>query len=83
MKKISEMNIAKEAILSKMESSNKGGLVGLNTNYYGPAHPSSLTTLVDGAPWGNDNASGSLFGDTWSFTFDQYSYTGILDVHPK
>ena len=67
MRKLSEMKIAKEAMLSEVETAEKGGRVvtGANTNYYGPSNPTSLYTYVDGFPWGPDELSGSLFGDSW------------------
>lgn len=71
MKKLSEMQIAKDAILSDVESSDKGGRkVGNGTDYYGPSNPSSITTYVDGMHWGEDGSSGSLFGDR----YDIYAY---------
>ncbi len=67
MKKLSEMKIAKSAILSPIESAAKGGenVVGPGTTYYGPRYPTHITTYVDGMYWGEDSHSGSLFGDWW------------------
>jgi hypothetical protein len=68
MKKLSEMKIAKSAILSSIEAAAKGGrnVVGSGTTYYGPNAPSSIATYVDGFYWGQDPHQGSLFGDSWS-----------------
>lgn len=68
MKKLSEMKIAKDAILSSIEAAAKGGrnVVGPGTTYYGPSAPTSIATYVDGIYWGPDGHNGSLFGDYWS-----------------
>jgi len=65
MKKLTEMKIAKEAILSEIDSSIKGGRPS-STNKYGSGG-GSISTYVDGVSWGSDASSGSLFGDSWSF----------------
>lgn len=84
MKKVTEMKVAKEAILSEMEASTKGGLDhGLTTNYSGPSQPRSLTTYVDGNLYGADGSSGSLFGDSWSSVFNPNNAVGSLDVITK
>lgn len=81
MKKLSEMKIAKEAILTEMETAAKGGVkVGTGTNYYGPSNPSSISTYVDGMYWGSDGSSGSLFGDSWSATFERLAEPGSMNV---
>ncbi|WP_435262905.1 hypothetical protein [Tenacibaculum sp. nBUS_03] len=67
MKKLSEMKLATEAILTEMETAVKGERpVGNGTEYYGPSNPSSITTYVDGMNWGEDGSSGSIFGDSYS-----------------
>lgn len=65
MKRLSEMNIAKEAMLSTVDATAKGGRPA-STNKYGSGG-GSITTYVDGMSWGSDASSGSLFGDRWSF----------------
>lgn len=81
MKQLSEMKIAKEAILSEMEASSKGGVrVGTGTNYYGPSNPSSISTYVDGMYWGSDGSEGSLFGDSWSAAFNALNEAGQLQI---
>lgn len=68
MKKLSEMKIAKDALLSDIETAVKGGYVkvGAGTNYYGPSNPRSITTYLDGINIGSDGMSGSIGGDSWS-----------------
>ncbi len=85
MKKLSEMKIAKDAVLSEIEVSSIGGYrLGSNTSYNGPSNPSSITTLVDGDYWGQDGSSGSLFGDSWSlFAIKQGAPSGSLLVGRK
>ncbi|MDO9186371.1 MAG: hypothetical protein Q7W13_10205 [Bacteroidia bacterium] len=81
MKKVTEMKIAKEAILSEMEASTKGGVdKGSTTNYVGPSQPRSLTTYVDGNLYGADGSSGSLYGDSWAAVFNPNNAAGALDV---
>jgi len=83
MKKLNEMKIAKEAILSELESSILIGgrpRVGDYTSYYGPDNPSSLFTYVDGAPWGEDGTSGSLFGDSWACSLEHTEGVGTLEI---
>lgn len=85
MKKLSEMTIGKDAILSEMEAAAKGGMrTGANTNYVGPSNPSSIQTYVDFGngpePWGTDGNSGSLFGDSWSCDFDRLAESGRMIV---
>lgn len=65
----------KSAILGDIELSSKGSMAwGDSTNYFGPTNPSSVTTLVDGAPFGQDNLRGKLYGDWWDLTgFQQMS----------
>jgi len=67
MKKLSEMRIAKDAILSPIEAAAKGGrnVTGPGTTYYGPSAPTTLYTYVNGDYWGEDPHDGSLFGDWW------------------
>lgn len=67
MKKLSEMKIAKDAILSPIEAAAKGGniVTGEGTTYYGPQYPTSITTYVDWIYWGEDGYDGYLFGDYW------------------
>lgn len=78
------MKIAKEAILSELESSLlMGGLPridGTNTSYYGPDNPASLSTYVDGVPWGEDGMSGSLFGDSWACSLEHTEGVGTLEI---
>ncbi len=73
MKKLSEMKIAKDAMLSDIETAVKGGYVkvGAGTNYYGPSNPTSITTYLDGMNIGSDGLSGSIGGDSWSVNFAQ------------
>lgn len=79
MKKLSEMRIAKEAILSDLENAAlKGGKFidfGNGTTYNGPSNPSSIETYVDGMHWGQDGGVGSLFGDSWNI----YAYGIMMD----
>jgi len=67
MKKLSEMKIAKDAILSSIEAAAKGGFIqtGPGTTYTGPSNPTHITTYVDGMYWGEDGFDGFLFGDWW------------------
>jgi hypothetical protein len=70
MKKLSEMKIAKSAILSDYELSTLGGRpVGSGTNYEGPDNPTFITTLVDNQQLpGNDGEIGNIAGDSWNIT---------------
>ncbi len=65
----------KSAILGDIELSSKGSMAwGDSTNYFGPTNPSSVTTLVDGTSYGQDNLRGKLYGDWWDLTgFQQMS----------
>lgn len=67
MKKLSEMQIAKDAILSPIEAAAKGGdiVTGPGTTYIGPRNPTRIVTYVDGMYWGEDPHDGHLFGDWW------------------
>jgi len=77
MKKLSEMKIAKEAVLSEMETRVTGGnQVGSNTNYYGPGNPTSIATYIDGVYFGQDAGTGSLYGDSWSISMCMDGGTG-------
>jgi len=67
MKKLSEMKIAKKAILSDSETAFMGGTqVGSGTSYIGPGNPASIATYVDGIYFGEDQPIGNLFGDSWN-----------------
>ncbi len=69
MRTVKQMLSAKGVMLSEMESSMVKGnyvKVGAGTSYYGPSNPTSISTYVDGFPWGEDGLSGSLFGDSWA-----------------
>lgn len=69
MKKLSELKIAKNAILSKSETSLTGGTqVGSGTNYSGPDNPTYIETIVDGNSIGQDQTIGNAFGDSWNIT---------------
>lgn len=71
MKKLSEMKIAKSAILSDFETATMGGMqVGSGTNYTGPDNPSTIETYVDGMPVGQDSGTGNLAGDSWNITLE-------------
>ncbi|MFY9311595.1 MAG: hypothetical protein WAQ28_21300 [Bacteroidia bacterium] len=86
MKKVTEMKIAKEAILSEMEASAKGGVDISNpskTNYSGPSQPRSITTYVDGNLYGADGTSGSLYGDSWSAAFNPNNAAGTMNVSSR
>jgi len=83
MEKLSVMKIAKDAILSSIESSAKGGknVTGANTSYSGPSAPTSITTYVDGMNWGSDGHVGRLFGDSWAIDKPTTaSFAGRLDI---
>lgn len=82
MKTLSEMQIAKEAILSEMEVSSVGGIrVGAGTDYSGPSNPSSVSTYVDGMSTGDDGTSGSMFGDSWSLSIvGTITSSGLLKI---
>ncbi len=83
MKKLHEMKIAKEALLTELEASSLIGgrpRTGDNTSYHGPDNPSSLATYVDGVPWGEDGMSGSLFGDWWACSLEYTEGVGTLEI---
>ncbi|NLA23539.1 MAG: hypothetical protein GX879_01090 [Bacteroidales bacterium] len=82
MKKLSEMKIAKEAILSSVEADAKGGnMWGTNTSYQGPDHPISLTTLLDGIDIGTDPYRGRLGGDYWVISdLMRDPYLGMISI---
>ena len=82
MKKLIEMKIAKEAILSSVEADAKGGNVwGASTSYQGPASPTSLTTYVDGFNMGADPYSGRAWGDWWNIDSSMQNVeAGILFI---
>ncbi|GEM_PF-2952313 len=67
MKKLSEMKIAKEAILSPIEAAAKGGYIytGHGTTYYGPEYPTNIRTYEDWVFVGEDGYDGCLNGDFW------------------
>ncbi|NLA23650.1 MAG: hypothetical protein GX879_01660 [Bacteroidales bacterium] len=81
MKKLSEMKIAKEAILSSVEADAKGGNAwGSNTSYVGPAAPTQLWTDFVGNP---DPYSGRMYGDWWRIDDSMADpFYGMISIKP-
>lgn len=81
MKKLSELKIAKEAILSSVEADAKGGNAwGSNTSYFGPECPTTLHTDYDGL-FITDSYTGRMGGDWWSICDSMSSLeSGIIYI---
>jgi len=85
MKKLSEMKIAKDAILSPLEADAKGGNAwGSNTSYAGPTAPTTLLTdWGQGPPYDPDPYSGRMLGDWWNIDASMSNFaTGLLSIKP-
>ena len=82
MKKLSEMKIEKDAILSSNECIDLGAaIVGDSTGYNGPDNPSSISTTVDGLPIGSDAYRGRLLSDWWDCgVFNSFNLSGTLVI---
>lgn len=82
MKKLSELKIAKDAILSNVEADAKGGNIwGTNTSYQGPDNPTSLTTFENGINMGSDPYRGRLGGDYWVISdLMRDPYLGMISI---